>query len=172
VGVDRHGAGTGVGDLVGVPQASARPADHDLEAVLGQPLDHALAPLDDGDGVLQGAVEVERVDLGEGLETVGVDVDEGGPLPQARVGAGDDEGGRGDLAAHAEPGADALGEGGLPGAEVPGEDDEVAGAQDAGEAAPELAGGLGVGGLPGGHEGSSCETWVRGMRLPSRVTIS
>ncbi len=58
---------------------------------------------------------------------------------EGRVDTGDDERGRGDAAPDAEPVADALGQGGLPGPQGSGEHDEVPGAQPAGEPAPERA---------------------------------
>src|SRR5690606_42116554 len=82
------------------------------------------------------------------------------------VGARDHERRRGDLAADAQTGTDALGEGGLAGAEVADEDDEVAGAQARSEPLPQRPGRVGV------RQLDPHPTYSRGTRAPSRVTIS
>ena len=56
-----------------------RAGDADLQPRLGEVLGHPLAPLDDGDGAVEGGVEVEVVELGGAAEAVGVDVHELGP---------------------------------------------------------------------------------------------
>ena len=53
--------------------------DVDLQPRLGEPLGQPLAPLDDGDGLVERGVEVEVVELGDAAEPVGVDVDQAGP---------------------------------------------------------------------------------------------
>ncbi len=85
-------------------------AQGDLEAVLAQALGEAVAPFDDGHGVLQGGVEVEVVELGEAAEPVRVDVHQRRAAHQRRVHPGDDEGRGRDRAAHPEPLGDALGQ--------------------------------------------------------------
>ena len=103
-------------------RASARPSPHSTTVI----------------GVLDVGVEVEVVELGGVAEAVGVDVHERGLVGGQRgVDAGDHEGGRGDVAAYAEPLADALGHRGLAGAEVAGEDHQVAGPQERGQPAAE-----------------------------------
>ena len=62
--------------LVGVGQ---RADDPDLEPRLRQSLGHPLAPLDDGDGVVERGVEIEVVELVDAAEAVGVDVHQVGP---------------------------------------------------------------------------------------------
>ena len=46
----------------------------DLEVLVGELLDQALPPLDDGDRLLGGGVEVQVVDVGDAAQPVGVDV--------------------------------------------------------------------------------------------------
>ena len=65
----------------------------DLQAVGTQGLHLLLAPLDQGDGPIQGGVQVEGVNLLQGGDPVGVHVDEVGAAGQGGVHAGDDEGG-------------------------------------------------------------------------------
>ena len=97
-------------------------------AGLGEPLGQALAPLDDGDRVVERGVEVEVVELGDAAEPVGVDVHQRRAVAQRRVHPGDHERRRRDVAAHAEAGAEPLGERRLAGAELAGEHHQVAGA--------------------------------------------
>src|SRR5699024_11103914 len=75
---------------------------------------HAVpSPLHDGHGPVEVGLEVEVVDLALPAEAVGVHVDQVGALPQVRGDALEDEGRRGDRAAHPERGAGRLGRGGL-----------------------------------------------------------
>ena len=108
------------------------------EPVLAQLLDEPGPPLDHRHGVDEGGVEVEVVELQGRPEAVGVDMDQGRAADKRGMDPGDDEGRRGDRAADTEPGADALGQRGLPRAEVAGEDDQVTGAQQRREAHPEV----------------------------------
>src|SRR5699024_5206871 len=166
----QHGAAWG---FVRVLQGAAGAFQEDLQPVLGEVLHQILAPFDHGDGIVHGAVEVRGYDFGDGVQPVGVYVDEADVALARLVFAGGDEGGRCHPAAYAEGLAEALGQGGFPGAEFTGEHQQVAGAQQPGEAASEVAGRLGVG--QGGLEGlGHCcpTTYTRGPRVPSRVTIS
>ena len=101
-----------------------------------QVLGEAVAPLDDRDAVVDVGVEVEVVELEGAAEPVGVDVHQGRATDERGVHPGDDEGRRGDRPADAQPVADPLGQGRLPGAQATGEHDEVAGAQQPARAAP------------------------------------
>ena len=74
-------------------------------------------------------------------------MDQRGAADQRRVHPGDHEGRRGDPAADLQPLAEALGERGLAGPEVPGQDHQVTGAQHRGQPCAEGAGLLGGGGL-------------------------
>src|SRR5690606_19126383 len=80
-----HGQLTGGGcgevvDVLGVAvrpgPGPVRPANVDLETLLGQCLHPAGSPLHHGDRVLEAGVEIEGVDLVQGGEAVGVHVDE------------------------------------------------------------------------------------------------
>lgn len=99
-GILRHCATGGLrtkGDVVkpanAVADRAMRPTHLDLEAIGAQGLHLLLAPLDQGDGTIQGGVQVEGVDLLQGGDPVGVHVDEVGAVGQGGVHAGDDEGG-------------------------------------------------------------------------------
>src|SRR5690606_9738488 len=129
----RHGADVVAGLAV----------DVDLQAVFGQPLDQALAPLDDRHRLLQRRVEVEVVHLQVAAEPVGVGVDQRRATAERRVDAGDDERGRGDRPPHLEPFGDALHGRGLPGAERARQDQQVAGAEQGGQPRAVRAGLLG-----------------------------
>ena len=113
--------------------------DRDLQEAGGQALDQVLAPLHDGDRAVHVRVQVQVVDLGPAAQPVGVGVHQVRPAAQGRVHPGDDEGRRGHRAAHAQPGADALGQRRLARPERPGQDDQVTGAQQPGQALPQLA---------------------------------
>ena len=97
--------------------------------VVGRDAGHdGLAPLDDHDGVVVeqvGQVDVE--DLGHRLHAVHVEVVE--PEAGAVVLVGQRERGAGDGIGDAEAAPEALGEGGLAGAQVAGEQQQVAGPQ-------------------------------------------
>ena len=139
--------------------------DVDLQPRLREALGQPLAPLDDGDGLVEGGVEVEVVELGDAAEPVGVGVHQRRSPDLAGVHAGDDEGRRGDRAADAEPGAEPLGERRLAGAERAGEHDQVAGRELAGDGAAEAAHRLGVGRLEDGGAQRAAQLDVR--RLPA-----
>ena len=94
--------------------------DPHLDPVVGQPLGDPLAPLDHGDRLVERGVEVEVVELGDAAEPVGVDVHQRRPVAERRVHPRDHERRRRDVAAHAEPGAEPLGERRLAGAELAG----------------------------------------------------
>ena len=115
-------------------------------------LDPVPAPFHDGHGAVEVGLEVEVVDLALAAEAVGVHVHEVGAAREARVDPLDHEGGRGDGAAHAEAGAESLGEGGLAGAERSVQDQQVARAQRPGERLGEGAGAVRVAGAQ--HEGA------------------
>ena len=143
----RPGAARQVAGLVGdvVP-----PVQRDLQPVLGETLDLALTPLDDGDRLVQRGVQVEVVDLGQVAEPVGVHVHQGRTAGQRRVHPRDHERRRGDRPAHPEPGPEAAGERGLARTEVSAEQHEVSGPEQSGHPAPEVLGVLG-GGQRDGH---------------------
>ena len=132
----QHAARVQVGVLVGVGQGADDP---DLQPRLGQPLGDPLSPLDDGDRLVERGVEIEVVELVGAAEPVGVDVHQRRAAGHRRVLAGDHERRRGDVAAHREPRADALGERRLAGAELAAEHDQVAGPELLGEGLAEGA---------------------------------
>src|SRR6266571_953478 len=117
----------------------AGPANDDLQAVVGEPLNHALAPLHHGDRTVEIGVQVQIIDLGRVAEPVGIDVHERGPGSLRWMHAGDNERGRGDRTAHLKTIADALSKGGLACAERPGEQHQVASTEMGCEAAAECA---------------------------------
>ncbi len=102
----------------------------DLEPVLAEHLE-TLTPFDDGDRLVEGRVEIQGLELVERVEAVGVNVHETRPRPHRPVGAGDDEGRRGHVAPHPQPGADSLCQGRLPRTELAVEEDHVTGSQQA-----------------------------------------
>src|SRR5690606_6870765 len=71
----RPGLGIAVGVLLGA-RGAPRALQVDLQAVVGERLGEAAPPLHDRHGVLERGVEVQRVELAQAAETVGVDVHE------------------------------------------------------------------------------------------------
>ena len=71
---------------------AARAAHLDGEAFLAHGLGLAVAPLDDGDGLVEGGIEVEGLQVVQVGDAVGVRVDEVRPSAKGGVDAGDDEG--------------------------------------------------------------------------------
>jgi hypothetical protein len=138
----QHASRVEVGVLVLVGECTDDP---DLQPRLGQPLGDPLPPLDDGDRVLEGGVEIEVVELVDPAEPVGVDVHERRSRAQGRVHPSDHERRRGDVAADTEPVADPLGEGGLAGTELAAQHQQVAGPELPGQRAAQLAHRIGVG---------------------------
>ena len=68
--------GHGAGIDVALRARAGRTIDVNLEPILTEPLDPALAPLHHGHRVVEGRVEIEVVDLDQRAETVGIDMDE------------------------------------------------------------------------------------------------
>ena len=132
-----------------------------------------LAPLDQRHGVLDRRVEVQVVQLEPGArlpQPVRVDVHQRHRSP---VHPGEHEGRAGDGAGDAEPGADALRERGLAGAERAGEHHDVAGPQPAREPAAEGPGRLQVGQLLRHGEGELAGDDLDGPQLaPAPVQVA
>ena len=112
------------------PTARSQPQ---LEPFVRETLRHALAPLDHRDRVVQRRVEVEVVELLDAPEPVGVDVDQGRPLTADGCTRAITNVGEVISPRTPRPGADPLGQRGLPGTEVAGEDDDVAAPEYAGQ---------------------------------------
>ena len=150
--------------------AAAGAAHLDGEAFLAHGFGFAVAPLDDGDGLVEGGVEVEGLQVAEVRDAVGVRVDEVRPSAKGGVDAGDDEGRGSDAPAHAHADADALCEGRLACSEPAREHDEVPGYQHAPEIFAERARLVGVAGVDdvGGDGLISHERCSPGSRWPHR----
>jgi hypothetical protein len=159
-------------------QRPGRARELDEQMGVAQLLDDVASPFDDHDRVREIGVEVEVVDVRAAAQPVGVHVHEGGAAHLARVDPGDHEGRGGDGAAHAQPFAETLGEGGLAGAERSVEHEQVARTEEPGEPAREIARAPGAargegerGRLPV-RPGAGHQRCSRGTRLETEVRIS
>ncbi len=128
------------------PAASSAsgPLDPHLDPVVGQPLGQPLTPLHHGDGLVQGGVEVEVVELGDAADPVGVDVDQRRAVGQRGMDARDHERRRGDVATDPEPCAESLGERRLARTQPARQHHHIAGPEDPGQCGAERAHRLGV----------------------------
>ena len=105
----------------------------ELEPAGRQMLGDVLAPLDHGDRLVQGGVEIEIVQLLGSAEPIGVDMHQLGAAGRRRMDPGQHEGRRDDRAHRSQSGPDALGQRGLAGAEIAGGDDQVARSEKTGQ---------------------------------------
>src|SRR5674476_303187 len=103
-----------------------RALDHHVEPSVAQLFRLALAPLDHSHRVGQGGIEIEVLDLGEVGQTVCIDMDESRPVRAGAMDTRQHERRRDHRTHHVEASADALGEGGLAGAQLTDGEHEVA----------------------------------------------
>ena len=74
------------------PDVVGRPVQAHLDPAPGEHLGQSLAPLDDGDGLVEVGVEIEVVELGGAVQAIGVDVHQGRATVERRMHPGDHEG--------------------------------------------------------------------------------
>ena len=152
-----------VDDLPVPTRLPALGASHiDDEALGAHGFRLSLSPFDDGDGLVQGGVQVQGLEVAEVGNAVGVGMDQVGAPVKGGVNSGDDERRGGDASAHPHAGPDALSERRLARPEAAGEHDEVAGAQQPSQVRAKVAGLVGAaranlkrGGGSVSHGGSS-----------------
>ena len=120
--------------------SSLGPSHVDDEALGAHGFRLSLSPFDDGDGLVQGGIQVQGLEVAEVGDAVGVGVDQVGATAKRGVNAGDDERRGGDATAHPHAHPDALSERRLSRPEAAGEHDEVAGAKQPPQVRTEVTG--------------------------------